>query len=196
MRSRLWFVVAGVIAIAGIAGAVSYLLPRLGGISARLTQFMVPGSATINLAEAGTYTIYHEDRSLVDGEYYSSRAVDGLVVRVQSPSGRDVPVARTATTSSYSFGDRGGTSILEFTIDTPGAYRFTGTLRGRNQPRVVLAVGKGVVGAIFEMVGVTLVIVFGSLGVAGAILAIVLIQRRKAPAAASNVPLGHGGPGT
>ena len=197
MRSPVWFVVAGAIAIGGIAGAVFYLLPRLGGISAMMVQFVVPGTATINLAEAGAYTIFHEEKSVVGGEYYSSRTVDGLTVRVESPAGVNIPVVKSTTSTSYSFGSRSGTSILEFTVDKPGPHRFTGTMRGRGEPKVVLAVGKGVVGAIFEMVGVTLAIVFGALGAAGAILAIVLVQRRKAAAApASNVPLGHGGPGS
>ena len=30
MRSPLWFVVAGLIALAGFAGALFYLMPRLG----------------------------------------------------------------------------------------------------------------------------------------------------------------------
>jgi hypothetical protein len=197
MRSPLWFVVAGIVALAGIAGAVLHLLPRIAGLEARMIQVVMPGSATLRLAEPGSYTIYHEAKSVVDGRYYASTSADGLSLRLESAAGRRIALNKPGSTSSYSLSSRSGTSIFDFTIDTAGDYRLTGTLPGgRTEPRIVLAVGQGFVGEIFAMVGTTLAILFAALGIAGAIVAVVLINRRKTGKAATTggVPLGHGGP--
>ena len=69
MRSPLWFVVAGLIALAGFAGALFYLMPRLGAADSRMIRVVVPGSTVLTLDKAGRYTIYHEKKSTVDGRY-------------------------------------------------------------------------------------------------------------------------------
>src|SRR5437868_3163039 len=82
MRSPLWFVVAGVIAIAGFVAAGLYLWPRLGSIDAGMIRVVVPGHAMLDLGKAGTYTIFHEKQSVVDGRFYASDSVSGLRVDV------------------------------------------------------------------------------------------------------------------
>ena len=51
--AQLWFVVAGLIALAGFAGALFYLMPRLGAADARMIRVVVPGSAVLTLDKAG-----------------------------------------------------------------------------------------------------------------------------------------------
>jgi drug/metabolite transporter (DMT)-like permease len=63
MRSPLWFVVAGLIALAGFAGALFYLMPRLAVADAQMMRVVVPGSAVLTLDKPGSYTIYHEKKS-------------------------------------------------------------------------------------------------------------------------------------
>ncbi|HEX9327124.1 MAG TPA: hypothetical protein VF915_11435, partial [Reyranella sp.] len=82
MRSPLWFVVAGLIALAGFAGALFYLMPRLGAADSRMIRVVVPGTALLTLDKAGRYTIYHEKKSTVDGRYYASETVNGLRLRL------------------------------------------------------------------------------------------------------------------
>jgi hypothetical protein len=181
MRSPAWFVVAALVALGGLVGAYLYLAPRIGNLDSRLMQVVMPGSAMLTLAEPGEYTIYHEQKAVVDGRYYASATADGLTLRVESAAGRAVPLRQPGTNSSYSIGNRAGTSIFAFTVATPGTYRLTGTLAGgRSEPRIVLAVGQGFMGEIFGLVGITIAIVFGTLGIAGAILAMTLLQRAKA----------------
>jgi hypothetical protein len=181
MRSPLWFVVAGAIALSGIVGAVYYLLPRIGSLEAKLSQAVMPGSATITLAEPGTYTIFHEQKAVVDGRYYASASADGLRLKLETAAGMAVPLSEPATNSSYSIGNRAGTSIFAFTIAEPGRYRMTGALAsGRDEPKIVLAVGQGLLSGMFSLIGMTLLIFFGSRGVAGAIVAITVNQRAKA----------------
>lgn len=182
MRSPLWFVVAGLIALAGLAGAAFYLMPRLATMDARLMRVVVPGSTVLVLDKPGTYTIYHEERSIVDGRYYASDSVEGLRVGLTAEaSGAAVKLTEPSTSSSYSIGNRKGTSMFAFTIDQPGGYRLTaGLANGRAEPKAVLAVAQGVMAALFSLIFGTLAIAFGGIGVAGAIVVATLWQRSKA----------------
>ena len=197
MKNPIWFVVAALIAVGGFVAAYFHLMPRIGGLESRLMQVVMPGSATLALAEPGTYTIFHEHKATVGGRYYASASADGLTLRLESAGGARVPLSVPATSSSYSIGNRAGTSIYAFTVTAPGTYRLSGTLAsGRNEPRIVLAVGRGFMAEIFGLVGSTLAIVFGALGLAGAIVVATLVQRaraRKQAASDTGIPLGHGG---
>jgi hypothetical protein len=177
MRSPLWFVVAGLIAIAGFVCAGLYLWPRLGSVDAGLIRIVVPGSATLTLDKPGTYTIFHEKQSVVDGRYYASDTVAGLRADVVAEGGAPVPVEPSGGTS-YSVGGRQGVSIFAFTIDRPGRYRLTTSLASG---QAVLAIGQGMFGAIFKLVGGTIAIAFAGLAIAGIIVLLVIWQRSKTP---------------
>ena len=179
MRSPLWFVVAGLIAIAGFVASGFYLWPRLGSADAGLIRIVVPGNSTLDLAKPGTYTIFHERHSVVDGRFYASDSVSGLRVEVAAEaSGAPVRLESTSGTS-YSIGSRKGESLLVFTIDQPGRYRLTTSMTGGP---AVLAIGQGLVGSIFALVGGTIAIAFAGLALAGIIVALTIWQRMKAPA--------------
>jgi len=131
MRHWLWFVVAGLIAIAGFVAASLYLLPRLGSVDAGLIRVVVPGNATLTLDKPGTYTIFHEKQSVVDGKYYASDTVTGLRVELAAEAGgAPVRIVEPSTSTSYSIGNRKGASIFAFTIDQPGRYRLTTGMAG------------------------------------------------------------------
>lgn len=179
MRSPLWFVVAGVIAIAGFVVSGLYLWPRLGSADAGLIRVVVPGSTMLDLAKSGTYTIFHEKHSVVDGRFYASDSVPGLRVEVVA-EGTGAPVRLESTSgTSYSIGSRKDESLLSFTIDQPGRYRLTTGMTGGP---AVLAIGQGLVGSIFSLVGGMIAIAFAGLALAGAIVAVVVWQRMNAPA--------------
>ena len=78
MRSPVWFVVAGLIAVAGFVGAAFYVMPRVASADARMMRVVVPGNAMLVFDKPGPYVIYHEKKSTVDGRYYASDNVDGL----------------------------------------------------------------------------------------------------------------------
>jgi len=178
MRSPLWFVVAGLIAIAGFIAAGLYLWPRLGTVDAGMIRVVVPGSTTLDLGKPGTYTIFHEKQSVVDGRYYTSDTVAGLRVDVIAEATGSAVRMEPATNTSYSMGSRQGASIFAFTIDQPGRYRLTTNLAGG---QAVLAIGQGVFGSIFALVGGTIAIAFAGLAVAGIIVALTIWQRMRAP---------------
>src|SRR6266540_221237 len=141
MRSPLWFVVAGLIALAGFAGALFYLMPRLGAADSRMIRVVVPGTAVLTLDKAGRYTIYHEKKSTVDGRYYVSETVNGLRLRLaDEATGAPVTLTEPAMAANYTIGNKSGTSIYAFAIDRPGRYRLAADLaadlaEGRSEPK-------------------------------------------------------------
>jgi hypothetical protein len=182
MRSPIWFVVAAVIAVAGFAGSVFYLMPRLAAADASMMRVVVPGDAMLVFDKPGPYMIYHEKRSTVDGRYYASDNVDGLSLGLTADAtGAHVKLVEPKMTSNYTIGSRSGTSIYAFTLDQPGRYRLAANLAsGRGDPKAVLAIEQGTFSALLSTVFVTIAIALGSLGVAGAIVFAVLWQRSKA----------------
>ncbi len=182
MRSPLWFVVAGVIAVAGFVAAGLYLWPRFASVEAGMIRIVAPGSASITLEKPGSYTIFHEKQSVMDGKYYASDTAAGLQVElVAEESGAPVRIVAPVGRTSYSMGDRKGESIFIFTIDRPGRYRLTTGVTGE---RVVLAIGQRIFGTIFTLVAGTIAIASAGLAIAGIIVALVIWQRSKAPAKA------------
>lgn len=169
MKSAWWFVLAGLVAIGGIVVAVLDLVPRLGGIDSRLTQVVMPGSTVLDLKEIGSYTIYRETRA------------DGLRLSLTAPDGTAVPLQVSSGTSSYSLGERSGTSIFTFTLKQPGSYRLAGTLSGgRSDPKIMLAVEHGMMAEMFRMIMRTMAIAFAGFAIAGIIVGLTIWQRTKA----------------
>ena len=168
MKSPLWFVVAVLVAVGGIAGAVLDLLPRLAAAGSALTQVTMPGSQTLTLKEVGGYTIYRETSAA------------GLRLSLASPSGAAVPLQASNGSSTYSIGGRDGTSIFTFTVTEPGAYRLTGTLaEGRSEPKVVLGVEHGLLARMFQAILRAMAIAVAGFAIAGIIVGVTIWQRMK-----------------
>jgi len=195
MRSPIWFVVAGLIALASFAGALLYLMPRLAEADARMTRVVVPGNALLVFDKPGPYMIYHEKKSTVDGRYYASDTVNGLQLGLTSDAtGAQVKLVEPTTSTSYTIGNKSGTSIYAFTLDKPGRYRLASNLTGGSGgPQAVIAIGQGMFGALLGTIFATIGIALAGLAVAGAIVFVVLWQRSKAvPRPATAIELGKG----
>jgi len=190
MPGRRWYVLAAAIFIAGAAVAGMLLYTRLQSLASELPQFVVPGSVEIDLAEAGTYTIFHERVSVVDGRYYTADDVSDLAVTLESQAtGAGIALAAPALTTSYEFGGRSGVSILSFEIGKPGRYRLAAAYGGGQQgPAVVLTVGHGFMRELTMMILSVMGIGFGTAGIAIAIAIATLLKRRKARRAAAARP--------
>lgn len=202
MPHRKWYVVAaGVFVLGGILAA-SFAFVRLSGLADTLPQVVVPGSAELPLETAGSYTIFHEAESVVDGRYFSVGDVSGLLVQVVSvETGEPLPLASSGANMTYSLGGRSGRSVLGFEIDRPGTYRVTGSYKSGSGPETVIAVGQGfgkkLVGTILGTLGIG----FGFAAAAVAIAVVTFLRRRRAgrdllatggaPGAAVPPPLGE-----
>jgi hypothetical protein len=182
MRSPVWFVVAGLIALAGFVGAAFYLMPRIATADAGMMRVVVPGNAVLVLDKPGPYIIYHEKKSTVDGRYYASENVDGLRLALTAEAtGAPVKLVEPTTSRNYTIGNRSGSSIYAFTLDQPGRYRLASNLaNGRGDAKAVLAIDQGMFSAMMGTILGGLAIAFAGLGIAGAIIFVVLWQRSKA----------------
>ena len=182
MRSPLWFVLAGAIALAGLVAAALYAMPRIAEVDQGTIRIVVPGSTVLSLDRPGTYTIFHERRSVVNGIYYASDSANGLRVTVVAEgSGAHVALTQPRMSSSYEIGGREGKSILAFDVTEPGRYRLTASLEsGAAQPKIVLAISRGLIGSVFRIVLTTLGIAFGGVGLAGLLVLLVIWRRSKA----------------
>jgi hypothetical protein len=152
--SSWYYALAALIPVLGclIAAVIAYQwFPGLPGTLESemklhdLTQVVVPGSKDITFAESGTYAVYYEYRSVVDGAVYAnSETPPALVCTLTSKaSGTDVAVVPDyVKTNKYTNRERTGVLIRSITIDEPGTYTFSCRhADGRSEPEVVLAVG-------------------------------------------------------
>jgi hypothetical protein len=179
--SAAWYGLSVLILVAGWLAMAILLVTRIGGTADRMMRLVVPGEAELRLTQTGTYTIFHEYRSTLDGRVYDTPSVDGLDVTVRAlPSGRLIELMRGGD-SSYSLGGSAGRSLFDFEVSEPGAYRIAGAYAdGRREPQAVLAVDRGFVGDLLITILVAIACAFGGTG--GAIVVAILVARRRAKA--------------
>jgi len=195
--SRGYYALAGLVFIAGIGLFAGLLYKNLSGLGAELQQVVVPGKTDLALAKVGTYTIFYESRSVVGNKVYDTeKSLSGLeCTLVSKQTGSPVPLSRTSMNSTYTFGGREGTSLLDFQISQPGTYELAaGYGPGREGPEVVLAIGQDFTTRMFVTIFGSLAALFGSFGIALAIFLVTLVKRSKAKkllqsGVASNQPI-------
>ena len=186
MQGRLWYiagyVAAGVIAFAGIVVADRHLRPGLAAVDAGTIRVVVPGTAQLDLDGPGHYLIFHEFRGVVDGRVYESRSVDGLRVTLEVEGNSAlVPLVPPTMESEYEIGNRAGRSWLAFDVDRPGRFRLIASrANGAAEPKLVLAISRGLIGGIFGSIFVSLGIAAAGLVIAAVLLFIVNRARSKA----------------
>ncbi|HTT49292.1 MAG TPA: hypothetical protein VMG39_14990 [Pseudolabrys sp.] len=178
---RGWYVLAGVLTVATIAATSLFIVYRINGLGSQLIQVVVPGEAKLTLSEPGSYTVFHEYNSVVDGEVYHANSVSGLSVTVLSPEGRAITLTTPAASSRYRFSNRTGVSIFTFDVTKPGVYLLAAAYKNsHSEPKTVLTVGTGFIGGIFVTVLISLLIMFAGFGAAVAIGVSTYLARRRA----------------
>jgi hypothetical protein len=145
---------------------------------------LIPGNEEIILAEPGKYTIFHENRSMMNGQVFHSPSIAGLRVSLTSvANGAQVPLGPTSMNSTYSYGSREGYSILGFEIKQAGRYRIaTAFDDGQNTPRTVLAISKGFGAKLFSTILGALGLAFGGIILAVILTVVITRWRRQASA--------------
>jgi len=147
-----------------------------------LLQMAAPGSADLSLAESGEYIIFYENSSYLNGKFYSTgEQISGLEIHVkEKATGLDLATYPTNASLTYSLGSRSGRSIMAFTAPSPGIYQINASYSGRAGPDVVLAVGKGIAEGILSSIMISLLALFGSIGIAAAITFVTYRRRKRA----------------
>ena len=177
--SRLRYLLALALFIAGMAGMGVFLINRLSAMQDALTRFVVPGEHQLSLA-AGNYTIFHETESVVDGKVYSNPGLGGLTVAVTGPGGDTVPLT-AAGSGHYTFGGHKGTSLFDFEASRAGDYTVTAQYAGdASGPDTVLAVGAGFMSSLLGTIFGALGIAFAGSIIAAILVVMTLVRRRRA----------------
>jgi hypothetical protein len=189
--SRTWYLMSVAIVFAAIAVFAYFLMTQLNALSDKLVHLVVPGQIDLHLDKAGTYSIFHERQSVVDGQLFSSHDIAGLRVSVRSESGASVPLEQPSTSANYSIHSRSGVAIFEFEVRESGTYRLSADYDGgRALPRAVLAVGLGFVGELFATILGAIAIIFTGLIGAAVLAVVVYVKRRRARWASAAAGLG------
>ena len=176
IRPSWWYGLIGLVfALSGIGLFVFFIVTGILHLTDSLTQVIVPGQTELTLTQSGTYTIFLEENSVVNGRVYSAtRSISGLKcsVREEGTSAGEIPVRRASSSITYSVGGRSGRSVLEFPVTESGQYRFGCDYQeGAHGPEVVVAVGTGVGERIGKTVLRSLMAMFGG----GALCAVVIV---------------------
>ena len=190
-----WFVVAGGLALAGIAGAVALWVTGVMRLTDRVDDFSrigVPGSGEVTIDDPGGYSIYHEYAGA-----YSDRYESPPGVTVTDPAGNDVDLRPYTSSVTYDFGGHEGEGIYTFDVEQTGTYHVETTGNSTSTVAVGRGIGRGLVSSIVGG------FVIGAIGVIGGIvLAIVTGVRRGRSRRMINAarwgqmgPLGPPGPG-
>jgi hypothetical protein len=184
VRPSWWYASIGVaLALAGV-GLFAYLLVHgIFHLTDSLTQVVVPGQAQLSLNAPGTYTIFLEEPSVVDGRIYSTtESVDGLKCTVTSQSAnQQIPLRRPGMSVTYNVHGRSGRSVLAFPVKIAGQYTlFCNYPQDTRGPQTVVAVGAGVGEKLSQTVLWSLVSMFGGMGSGALVIARMVMKRRSA----------------
>lgn len=77
MQSKAGYFLAPIPVILGLAIAGWLVWTEIAALQNALIRMVVPGTSVLTLDEPGTYTIFHEADSVVDGKLYSRRTSPG-----------------------------------------------------------------------------------------------------------------------
>jgi hypothetical protein len=209
--SVAWYWIGGLLIAAGVIGALVILGIWAARASDAVDNFarmkVSPGASEqgqgFNFARAGTYTLYYEYRSKVDGEKIVNSDHDPpsqLQVVVTDAQGNDVAVRPYDKDFAFSVNDKLGPAFARVTIPAPGLY--TVTVDSNASSPFVVAIGKGVLQSIWPwwLLGAIAAFVVGvGLGLASIISTAVRRGRRKREqrrALAATTGFGYGVPAT
>lgn len=182
--SRIFYVIGFAIIIIGIPLFAILVFSSINNIVGDndLVQLVVPSRGDIRLEKTGKYTIYHEYRSVIDNRVYSSspQEISGLeIALVSKTTGMPIPIVEASVSSTYSVGSRSGISLFDFNIDEPGTYELSAFYPdGHTEPKVVLAIGHGLVGKIIWTALQGVGILLGTF-TAGSIIVIMTFLKRR-----------------
>jgi hypothetical protein len=196
MPGRKWYFIAFLVFVIGAAAGAATAYVRLSGLTRELPQIVVPGEAELNFSRPGTYTIYLERESVVEGRIYStSDEIAGLRVRLTSPSGAPIDLTPPSISSNYTLAGRSGVGVLSCTIAKPGRYHVAAAYPdGRREPQGVLAIGLDVPARIVAAILIPLAIGLTGFLLAVAITAVTFWRRRRITGSRGDAPPSDAGP--
>jgi len=194
-----WFVVAGVVAVLGVAVGVAVIVAGVVGLADKVEDFdraFMPTTLEVEITDPGGYSIYHEYDGLSSVELR-----DDPNVAVTDPAGNDVPLRPYGSSVSYGVSGHDGVGVYTFRADEPGTYEVQASMPFSDSSRDVIAVGRGLgTGlAVAIVAGIALI----GVGVVGGVVIAIVVgvmrgRRRRAamppPVIGWGPPAGQWGP--
>ncbi|HKA05137.1 MAG TPA: hypothetical protein VKD67_12440, partial [Acidimicrobiales bacterium] len=128
---RRWYWIGGILIAAGVATAVTLIavwLVRTSDTVDKFARFVVPlegATQSLDFKKAGTYTIYYEWRSEVDGQRIENSDHDPpsqLAIEITGPDGAVHATQHEDEDITFSFNDKVGRAVQKVDIPAPGAY--------------------------------------------------------------------------
>lgn len=173
------YVVALGLALAGCAGGVVWGWLGVSAAAAGFRSFDAPGSATVTLDEAGSWTLYAEGL----GGQPNRSAFDTCVVTVTAADGTAATVsAMGATTETYDIGDTHAVSIRRVAVPAAGDYTVSiGWPAGQPGPPFRAALNRGFMGGVMGGVLGGCGVVALSLLLAVVITVVTFVRRMRGP---------------
>jgi len=174
---RKWYLIAGLLALAGLLGAGFAFWQTLTTIGDDLQRADFPGQNEVFLAEPGTYTIFVE----YPAGSGLDPAVGGLSVEVISSQGDSLDLNNPNGSFTYTLDNRTGEAVLQFEIEESGTFLVVGDYSGGDSgPPVTLAISKGLGGRLFAGIGAVILIPLLTWTAAVAIVLVTFLRRRGA----------------
>lgn len=93
------------------------------------TAFLGPGETSIEITKAGDYTLWHETKTVIDGQFMSfpDDIPSGTTIKItKQPESTAVPLRKDSSTTMESGGTR-RISVGQLTLTTPGQYQVAVT---------------------------------------------------------------------
>jgi len=150
--SWLWFLVAGLILVVGIAAAVGIFIGGISSAVNSLQRMIVPATQTMTFDEPGRYGIYHEHHSVFKGRTFRQwpGQIDLEATVTRLSDGTQIPVEGSTINTTYTFGQRKGRGMFQFDIEQAGQYEITVNA----DDEAVVAIGRSITGTIvFAILG-------------------------------------------
>ena len=183
VQPGIWYYgLAVLVIVLGFAAFAGSIYSGITDAESGLLQIAAPGGAELNLSEPGEYIIFYENNSYLDGKFYSTgEQISGLEVHVrEKATGLDVATYPAKSSLTYSLGSRSGRSIMAFKVERAGDYQVNASYSGKEGPRIVLAIGKGMIEGIFSSIMISMAALFGSIAIAAVITFVTYRRRKKA----------------
>ena len=188
--SGWWYALgAGLIVVGGLVALVLFISAVVGTVAAvdDFQRVAVPGSRVLTLDE-GEHVLYVECRG-------STLACPRPAIAVYDPGGDEVPIRASATTETYTWGDRTGERIGSFDAPVAGAYEVVASGEPSVTADTRVAVGDGLFAGLPGRLAVA-ALVGGALALVGVASLVVVGVRRSRSRRALGPPPGWGsGPG-
>jgi hypothetical protein len=185
-RPSALFYFLGVLII--LAGAGIFVVTLVGGltkITGEMSRVVVPGEVTFP-CQPGAYTIYHEYESTMNGKVYQAESIAGMSVNLKDGGGNPVALGTPFGSSRYQLGSRAGRSIFAGRVVTGGACTLTAGYPSGSGPETVVAIGRGLGGAIVKIIAVGGISMGAGITIGTIVIVMTARRRRRLPARASN----------